>query len=392
MLLLSVSLTAQVKTTKHWNGVIAKQWSVDTDGNYNGAYAEWTQRGVIIVKSNYLHGELHGNYVSYFDNGVPSEESTYYKGTLTSQKKYRYFGAKRYLMRSATWLKDGTLLTEGMRLYNDYTGLGDWIDTAGKLPNGYWSLSGYTESANYTEKYNGNDTTYVWFDKTKKQFKGKGIDGKGYFVVYDKDGTLLRSPELTLKIERERIKQDSIVEVNKLIEKQRIAKEKQQYLLKKQIEQQNLVAMLCQPDTLYRDVVNKYVSGNEQKLFKFIYEQLKSRKPNAGLYGLIAQSIKVYSNVDVIDRKARSYNLQEDTSIVGSYPSSIGSGYYAERPQYDDKIVLLVPCLSTNQTDITNLEAIDKDALPKKTRILYETKTKLVDIIQYCNDNNIEIK
>lgn len=123
-----------------------------------------------------------------------------HNGQMTSLKVYSYNleGTKRSLVREGTWLKDGTILISRKfdPVYNK------WIESAGKSSNGRFWYGKY----GYNEKYNVNDTVYVWSNKYKEIFEGKYLDG---IRLYTKKETMIM---------KEQAIQDSIAYVKELEE------------------------------------------------------------------------------------------------------------------------------------------------------------------------------
>lgn len=417
MLIISFAM-AQVKTEKWPNGRIAKQYSLDKNGNYNGSYKEWTYGGKMIMQCNYLHGDLHGNYVEYLGNGTHGEESVYYKGVKTSHKKYRYFDAKRYLMYSATWDKDGILLTEGKREYSDYSGLGEWFDNAGLLPNGKgkWEAYGYglIEDADYTEKYVGNDTIYVWYGKAKKQFRGKIIENnngyKSYVLEYDKDGTLLKSPEKDLAEKREKARQDSIAEANKLAEKLRIEREinaRKDTIANLKRDREIVSKKYNTTNSLYKDAINRYVIGKgEESLYKFLCNYLtkkKKKEKDVRLQQMIVDVLGIEMNV-IPTKEIKLYtdgsiritrdNGQQDTLLTSYKCNSINENVELGENRRGTFYIYSVDEIAEDIDKYTRQKG--EYYLPKEFRnvlqTVYEKQVKLLDIMRYCNENKITIE
>ncbi len=397
-LLISASLSAQTKIERYYNGNPAKQYTLDAQGNYHGAYTEWTIGGKVIMKANYSHGDLHGSYVIYFSNGAAERECMYNRGNMTSLKRYEYVGGKRYLMRSETWTTDGQLLTQGMRLHSDYTGLGEWKEYIGKLPNGTWTVGRYTGGA-YEEKYNNNDTVYVWFDRDKASFLGK-IHGSAFVYEYDEEGNVLKSPEKTLTEELERKRQDSITfavklaEQRRLEEEQRIRKAKQDsILLKRQADYQGFIHSVRATDSLYATAISLYAKNNEHNLYKFLCKQiriLKSKKKyNAALEALICSVF----NIDNVTISAIIYEpvlTTEGTTII-SYPSQY-TYYFPDINDRRAKGSRFGPFLNANKTLSLSDEQVRDYIMPDNIRRVFEKQKLLIEIMEYCNRNAIIIK
>lgn len=399
MLLVTSSLMSQQITERHRNGRIAKQYSFDKDGNYHGAYTEWFYMGKVVIKKNYSHGKLHGDYIEYFDNGQPHREIIYHKGTETSYKEWDYYDGKRYLKRSYTQTNDGKLLTAGMKMhYND-----DWLETAGLLPNGRWSLAGYSKNAEYTERYNGNDTLYVWFDRTKEQFRGKGIDGKGYIYEWDKNGNLLKSPEKDLADKLEKARQDSIATANKLAEELRIKKEKermmqieQDSILKRQTDYRNLIRLVSITDSLYTEAITKYAKGDEQNLYKFLCKKIKVKKSKKNfdetLHLSIAKVLNIEPYSDMIDNYTfNAISRPDKTASIEYFPTKYVQ--YSDVGQYRINHWKYVNSfLNANKTiNITDYQ-IKKCIIPRDIEYKFEMQKLLIEIMEYSNKNKMDIK
>lgn len=399
MLLVTSSLMSQQITERHRNGRIAKQYSFDKDGNYHGAYTEWFYMGKVVIKKNYSHGKLHGDYIEYFDNGQPHREIIYHKGTETSYKEWDYYDGKRYLKRSYTQTNDGKLLTAGMKMhYND-----DWLETAGLLPNGRWSLAGYSKNAEYTERYNGNDTLYVWFDRTKEQFRGKGIDGKGYIYEWDKNGNLLKSPEKDLADKLEKARQDSIATANKLAEELRIKKEKermmqieQDSILKRQTDYRNLIRLVSITDSLYTEAITKYAKGDEQNLYKFLCKKIKVKKSKKNfdetLHLSIAKVLNIEPYSDMIDNYTfNAISGPDKTASIEYFPTKYVQ--YSDVGQYRINHWKYVNSfLNANKTiNITDYQ-IKKCIIPRDIEYKFEMQKLLIEIMEYSNKNKMDIK
>lgn len=436
MLIVSASLMAQQMTERHRNGVIAKQYTLDKDGNYHGTYTEYSRAGKPIIKQNYFHGELHGIYIGYFDNGtVPAEESVYHKGVRTSHKEWDYFGGKKYLMYSGTWTKEGKLLTEGKRSYDSWSGLGDWIDLAGQLPNGRWYLAGSTKDANYVEQYNGNDTLYVWFDKTKEQFRGKGIDGKGYIYEWDENGTLLKSPEKELAEKLEKVRQDSIATAKKLEEELRIKNELQarQDTLKQLKESFEKTAQLyAQTDSLYYVVLKDCVEAqNINTSHLSSYDRYKAALANQQKSAENQRAHKLYSFFSKYMAKKKKKPVEIELQKMISEASGLEIGVKGQKTKIDNSIRkyifgnhLVGESLNNDiyyKTTRANSGLYKVDVLERlenmyeskkydEAKVLYEDmlkvyneigeeyanahklQLKLIHIMEYCTTNSIKIK
>lgn len=125
------------------------------------------------------NGTKHGFYKKFFKNGFLETDAVYYKGKEVSSKTYEYYGATRYLMHDITWDRNGKILTAKHRTYINGV-VSPLNQSAGLLANGKgrWELDTYSNE--YIEYYNGNDTAYLWKDKTKtgavnKYFKGDRV-------------------------------------------------------------------------------------------------------------------------------------------------------------------------------------------------------------------------
>lgn len=395
MLFMPLCVMSQVKTEYYRNGNKAKQYSLDKDSSLHGAYTEWGNKGGIVIKANYAHGELHGNYVEYFDNGQPYREIIYHKGTETSYKEWDYYDGKRYLKRSYTQTNDGKLLTAGMKMhYND-----DWLETAGQLPNGRWSLAGYSKNAEYTERYNGNDTLYVWFDRTKEQFRGKALDNKGYIYEWDKNGNLLKSPEKDLAEKLERARQDSIAVANKLAEELRIKeieKAKQDSILKRQTDYQSLIDSIKDTDSLYTDVINKYANGDEQNLYKFLCKQIKVKKSKKNfdetLHISIAKVLNIEPFSDKIDNHIfKAISNPNKTATIEYYP--IEGIKHRDNSQYKwNNWKYVNSMINVNKTINLSNNQIKNCIMPDDIRHRFEIQKLLIEIMERCNKNGIIIK
>lgn len=232
------------------------------------------------------NGTYHGFYKRFFDNGFLETDAIYYKGTQISSKTYEYYGKIRYLMYDVTWDRKGKVLTSKQRMVNYSTGdVGELIQKQGLLPNGngLWFYNYFVDKS-YTEQYKGNDTSYVWVDKTKKQFIGK----------YLNDERVLTKDELKAKLaedlayeaeEKVKAKQDSI----------RNAKLNEEKLLNDKIRDQQFQARLDEEtkrldsisaskqfvivtDALYTKLLKDYYDGDEANFYKQLVKCLNKNK------------------------------------------------------------------------------------------------------------------
>lgn len=147
-----LNLNAQKTITKKsYTGKIYEQYQVDANGTKNGFYKR------------------------FFNNGFLETDAVYYKGKPISSKTYEYYANVRYLMHDATWDRNGKLLTAKRRDYINGE-VGPLIQTAGLLANGKWSIEKNDYFSSYSEQYKGNDTVYVWKDKTKKGAVSKFVN------------------------------------------------------------------------------------------------------------------------------------------------------------------------------------------------------------------------
>ncbi len=250
--MLSLQVVAQRTLTNKWsNGRISEQYTINANGDYHGTFKAFDTQGRLIGKLNYLNGDLHGICVAYFNNGTVNEQATYYKGIRTSLKVYSYNenGTKRTLVRDATWDKKGRLLT------NTSTVNGV---TAGKLPNGYWSTDYYMpyHIGRYIERYNGNDTIYLWYDKSKKTFEGKEING-----VFIESEELIKDREdryklAELALANKQAKEDSIIQARRA-------------------NYDTEVANIKITDTIYKKFITDVMDGSEHKFYSIICNHLK---------------------------------------------------------------------------------------------------------------------
>ena len=61
------------------------------DGKLNGGSRTWHEDGSVQISCEYLDGELHGSYNSYWANGALKEVGVYAQGR---RSEYRWFDEK----------------------------------------------------------------------------------------------------------------------------------------------------------------------------------------------------------------------------------------------------------------------------------------------------------
>lgn len=327
LFMLSPQLIAQrTVTNKGYGGKIIEQYIVNANGDMHGTYKTWNRQGRLIKNYNYQNGELHGNCLLYFDNGTVQEESTYYKGTMTSLKVYQYNenGTKRKLIRNATWDRSGNVLTDG--------------DNAGTLPNGRWRFN-YPRYGDYSETYNGNDTLYVWDDRAKQRFLGKQIDG--IFMEYKSQLDI----ELAIR--------DSV--------------RAEKYLQYEDSRYTNSDSIATLSDNYYRAFMHHF-DGNEQELYAFLYTYMQTGQDKV-LRQLI---IDVLDLSYITDKSALQFHIRKKSNdsaelevLVGNtYKTILGSCKYHGSQ-------LMLGALEINGYETTN------------------TQSKLLKMFQYTEEHKL---
>lgn len=93
MLIMPTLLAAQQKIERHWNGQIARMYTLNKNGDYVGSYKEFDNRGRCLVSYNYnSKGEKSGKWIDYAYPNKPDKIITYSDngGILLSTVKYEY--------------------------------------------------------------------------------------------------------------------------------------------------------------------------------------------------------------------------------------------------------------------------------------------------------------
>lgn len=369
--MLSPQLIAQrTVTNKGYGGKIIEQYNVNANGDMHGTYKTWNRQGRLIKNYNYQNGELHGNCLLYFDNGTLQEESTYYKGTMTSLKVYQYNenGTKRRLTRNATWDRSGNVLTDG--------------DNAGKLANGRWRFN-YPRYGDYSETYNGNDTLYVWDDRAKQRFLGRYLDG---IRVYTKEEAMLM---------KEQALQDSISYAMELEEEERLylIEEAKEQAMKDSIEQvktnyNKLAKSIIKTNTSYTDLLTNGKYCIEYEFFSFLCKYIKKKKDTDSILSNMIMDILEISSVKDLDIKA----VLSESNITGFQTTYTNEGITITNKQDKTKITALKPYYNANFHFTTQSNWNLTYTVPEDILANYSKQRELLDIILYCKEHNIAIK
>lgn len=176
----------------------------DADGNRHGYcklfFAPHLAYKKVSSEGNWVHGVKDGIHKNYTSPGVIESQYTYVMGKPIHEKHWDWVilngDRVRRVIRETEYNKDGSKIIKKLE-WNPKTS--ELVTTYGPLPNGkgYFSTSIYPldgeDLPRYSEKYNGNDTTYTWFDKSKSILAEKTIIEKNFRISYDTSGNIIFS-------------------------------------------------------------------------------------------------------------------------------------------------------------------------------------------------------
>lgn len=176
------------------------EYSTDGDGNRHGVYKMFfdeQHRNVCYVGS-YSHGIPIGIHKSYASPGVIGFETTYQNGKELERKYYgeikKFGNVVRGIYRREVFNNKGELIG----IWNWYSDKSKLIQTHGELANakGTWSQVYPSDVESripvYTEKYVGNDTTYIWYGYSTDKVQLYRKTAKNYIREYDQDGNIVK--------------------------------------------------------------------------------------------------------------------------------------------------------------------------------------------------------
>ncbi len=403
MLIMPTLLAAQQKIERHWNGQIARMYTLNKNGDYVGSYKEFDNRGRCLVSYNYnSKGEKSGKWIDYAYPNKPDKIITYSDngGILLSTVKYEYDLTVTPMKQIMTYKmicdKNGEKIEEW--LYEYGRGLFKYYE---KTQNGK-SFRAPDDLSIYLEQYNGNDTVYAWHDfertGTKVYFAGKRLNGD-WLIKYDKEGNIAYDK---VAVERERLIQDSIATANKLAEELRIEEErarieqiKQDSILKRQTDYRNLIDSIKHTDSLYTDVINKYAKGDERNLYKFLCKQIKVKKSKKSFDETLHISIAKVLNIEPYSNMIGNYTFNavskpNKTASIEYYPSQYNMSTDSYYKRLNGKTVESV--LNANKMAYMTDYQIKNCIVPKDIKYKFEMQKLLINILEYCKENKIDIK
>ncbi|WP_298938549.1 hypothetical protein [uncultured Dysgonomonas sp.] len=371
-------LAQRTITNKDYRGRITEQYQVNVQGNRQGLYKNWNSQGRLIHESNWSNGVEHGRSIDYdTETGVIQRDAMMYKGQIISLKVYAYNDNHtiRSLIIDKTWTKDGHILTH--REYNYATGTMDQY--AGKLSNGrFWY-----DMAGYNEKYNANDTVYVWTNKDKEIFEGKYLNG---IRVYTKEEAMNK---------KEQAIQDSISYSIELEEDERLdsikeAKEQamQDSIVHIKTKYQSLADSIVDTNTLYAKLLTDGEYSTEYTFYAFLCKYIKKTKDaDLTLSNMIMNSLGI-SNVKDFDIKA----VLVESDIISLRTTYKNDGITVTNKHNKSDTRKLKSYYYANSRFEPNQAWHITYTVPKDILANYNKQKELLDIILYCKEHNIVIK
>ena len=66
--------------TYHKNGELREEYAVDEQGQKHGTYQLWYDNGQLMIRKEYVNGDLNGTYQSWYNNGQLCERSEWVNG------------------------------------------------------------------------------------------------------------------------------------------------------------------------------------------------------------------------------------------------------------------------------------------------------------------------
>ena len=186
---------AQNKVTQDFS-----EYTTDADGNRHGVFKtffDYWHNNVSYVGS-YSHGIPVGVHKSYDSPGVIAMETTYQNGKELERKYYDNIKKFGNVIR-------GISKRELFNSKGDLVGIWQWhadknqlVQTFGELPGkkGTWSQVYPADVEDriptYTEKYVGNDTTYIWYGYRTDKVQLYRKTAPNYLREYDQNGNIVK--------------------------------------------------------------------------------------------------------------------------------------------------------------------------------------------------------
>lgn len=202
ILLCSVAVTAMSSLAQRHEVTDYVDNYYDSDGNRHGYcklfFAPHIAYKKIMSEGNWVHGVQDGIHKNYAGPGVIESQLTYKMGKTIHEKHWDWVAVNgnriRHVVREVQYNQDGSKKLKKLE-WNPKTSSLEM--TYGPLPSGkgYFSTDTYPldgeDQPRYSEKYNGNDTTYTWFDKSKSVLAEKRIQDKNFRIAYDRSGNII---------------------------------------------------------------------------------------------------------------------------------------------------------------------------------------------------------
>lgn len=203
MLLLCMVMCIQLEAQNRVSQSLS-EYTTDADGNRHGVYKlffDYFHDNISYI-GNYSHGIPVGVHKSYERPGVIQMETTYQNGKEIERKYYGNIKKYGNVVR-------GVYLRELFNSKGDVIGIWRWhadknqlVQTLGELANknGIWSqvypADVEDRIPNYTEKYVGNDTTYIWYGYSTNKVQLYRKTAPNYLREYDQDGMIVKQEGL----------------------------------------------------------------------------------------------------------------------------------------------------------------------------------------------------
>jgi hypothetical protein len=394
MLLVTSSLMSQVQTEKHRNGRIARQYTLNKNGDYIGSYKEFDNQGRCLVSYNYnSKGEKTGEWIDYAYQNKPAKIIKYSTtgGILLSEVKYEYDLTVTPMKQVMTYKmicdKNGEKLEEW--LYEFGRGLFKYYEKTQKGK----SFRAAEDFSIYLEQYNGNDTVYAWHDfertESKQHFAGKRLNSD-WIIKYDKEGNVMYDK---IAIERERFLKDSIVTANKLAEELRIKEERQareDTIANLKQNYENALELYIKNDSLYIDALNKYVvDKNEQTLYLFLHNYLTKKKKKQHEIQLqqMIIDLETYDKYKNANTKTNGKNLKSD---VGRKLSNVEHNMRRNYSYPSDNMTAEEFRYAKELAEYNGIK--EAYIIEEQHQCIFDKQAKLIAIMEYCDKNKIVIK
>ena len=148
-------------------------------------------------------------------------------------------------------------------------------------------------------------------------------------------------------------------------------------------------------DSLYTDVINKYAKGDERNLYKFLCKQIKVKKSKKSFDETLHISIAKVLNIEPYSNMIGNYTFNavskpNKTASIEYYPSQYNMSTDSYYKRLNGKTVESV--LNANKMAYMTDYQIKNCIVPKDIKYKFEMQKLLINILEYCKENKIDIK